>query len=116
MVASTSSILRPLGVFSLVCFVYNKSCNLLEISLKNYWKLLKVKCSIPCKNGQLIMINNLLLLLFLLFIADVINNKQVLIYFSLNISYIASVSLFYFCYIRFLVLYSVVDFKFLVAD
>ena len=34
------------------------------------------------------------------------------VYCSLNISYVVSVSLFYFCYVRFLVFYLVVDFKF----
>ena len=36
----------------------------------------------------------------------------ILIYCSLNISYVVSVSLFYFCYIGFLLLYLVDDFKF----
>ena len=46
------------------------------------------------------------------FIVDAIHHGQVLSYCSFNISYLASVSLFYFCYIRFLLLYLVVDFTF----
>ena len=46
------------------------------------------------------------------FIADVINNGQVLIYCSFNTSFVVSVCLFYCCYIRFLLLYLVVSVKF----
>ena len=45
-------------------------------------------------------------------IADVINNGQILIYCNIDISCVVSVCLFYCCYIRFLLLYLVVNVKF----
>ena len=54
----------------------------------------------------------IIILNIIAFIADVINNGQILIYCGFSISYVVSVCLFYFCYIRFLLLYLVVNFKF----